>query len=107
MSLSLNHAAVLQLQDGDLHALDAIWLTVLEGRVWVTRAEDPQDHFIGPGGSLRLEPGSLALLGAEGAARVRLAPLVEPTPRPARPPAPGWGRRLRDGLQAALGPAPA
>lgn len=106
MSLSLSQAAVLQLQDGDLHAVDAIWLTVLEGRVWVTRAEDPQDHFVGPGGSLRLEAGCQALLGAEGTARVRVAPLAEPV-RIARGPSLSWGRRLRNSLLTALGPAPA
>ncbi|HEX2011792.1 MAG TPA: DUF2917 domain-containing protein [Roseateles sp.] len=106
MSLSLSQAAVLQLQDGDLHAVDAIWLTVLEGRVWVTRAEDPQDHFVGPGGSLRLEAGSQALLGAEGPARVRVAPLAEPV-RIARDPGQSWRRRLRNSLLTALGPAPA
>jgi hypothetical protein len=107
MSLNLSQATVLQMERGDLHAVDGLWLTVLEGRVWVTRSEDPQDHFIGPGGALRLAAGCGALLQAEAAARVRLTPLVEVpvAPRSRQPPL--LGRRLRARLQAVLGPAPA
>lgn len=119
MTLNLSHAAVLDLQSGDLQSLDSLWLTVLEGRVWVTRAEDPQDHFLASGATLRLEPGCRALLEAEGPARVRLAPLLEPAQglsTGAQPALcislsvlarPSWARRLREGLQAALGPTPA
>ncbi|UDF37597.1 UNVERIFIED_ORG: DUF2917 domain-containing protein [Shinella sp. XGS7] len=120
MSLNLSHPAVLDLQSGDLQSLDGLWLTVLEGRVWLTRADDPQDHFLGSGAALRLEPGCQAVLEAQGPARVRLAPLLDPAPaasgvRPAAlrispsvlpGPRPSWVRRLRAGLQAALGPAP-
>lgn len=117
MSLNLSHPAVLDLQSGDLQSLDGLWLTVLEGRVWLTRAEDPQDHFLGSGAALRLEPGCQAVLEAQGPARVRLAPLLDPAPAAsgARPalrislpalPGPSWAQRLRGGLQGALGPAP-
>ena len=107
MSLNLSQATVLQMERGDLHAVDALWLTVLEGRVWVTRSDDPQDHFIGAGGPLRLAPGCAALLGAEGAARVRLVPLATPALPVAAAPRragalPAW---LRGSLRAALGAA--
>jgi hypothetical protein len=48
---------------------------VVRGRVWVTHARDPHDHFLGPGESLRLPAGALALVGAEEAALVVLRPL--------------------------------
>jgi hypothetical protein len=49
-----------------------VWLSVLRGRVWVTHALDPDDHFLDPGQSIRLPAGALALVGSETAAQVLL-----------------------------------
>ena len=49
-----------------------VWLSVVRGRVWVTHARDPDDHFLDAGQSIRLPAGALALVGAESAAQVTL-----------------------------------
>ncbi|MBB4846118.1 hypothetical protein HNP55_004672 [Paucibacter oligotrophus] len=82
---------VLQLQDGELHRLDGVCLTVLAGRVWVTRSHDGWDHFIKPGAELWLPAGCEALIGGDGAATLRLLPL--------RVPAEGLAARLAWGLR--------
>ena len=66
-------SAVLQLQDGQLlRCADTrdVWLTVVRGRVWVTRADDPDDHFLTAGQAMRLAPGAKAIVGAEGMAQL-------------------------------------
>ncbi len=63
---------LLQLRDGELVSADAVWLSVLRGRVWVTRANDPDDHFLESGQAMRLRRGAGALIGAEGPAQVML-----------------------------------
>ena len=73
-----------QLRDGELLPIDAVWLSVVRGRVWVTRAGDPDDHFLEGGQVMQLTVGSRALVGAEGAATVALAA------------APSWSDRLRE-----------
>jgi hypothetical protein len=55
-----------------------VWLSVLRGRVWVTHAQDPDDHFLDPGQSIRLPAGALALVGAEDAAQMTLAEEARP-----------------------------
>ena len=50
------------------------WLSVVRGRVWVTQAGDPADHFLEGGQSIRLAAGARALIGAEGGAEVVMAP---------------------------------
>jgi hypothetical protein len=40
-------------------------LRVVTGMVWVTCANDGDDHFMTPGTSLALPPGARALIGAE------------------------------------------
>jgi len=59
----------------------AVWLSVVRGRVWVTHAQDPDDHFLDAGQSIKLPAGAQALLGAEGAAQLAL---MEERPRPRR-----------------------
>ena len=49
-----------------------VWLSVLRGRVWVTHAQDPDDHFLDAGQSIRLPAGAQALVGSETAAQVLL-----------------------------------
>jgi hypothetical protein len=73
-----------------LHCADqrAVWLSVLRGRVWVTHALDPDDHFLDPGQSIRLPAGALALVGAESPAQVAL--LEEPVRRPRRQAGARW-----------------
>ncbi|MEW6706956.1 MAG: DUF2917 domain-containing protein [Pseudomonadota bacterium] len=76
---------VLQLRDGQtLRCADqgAVWLSVVRGRVWITRANDPDDYFLESGQSMRLAAGSQALLSAEGAAQVTL--LEQPARRSRR-----------------------
>jgi hypothetical protein len=64
------------MQPGELlHGPDGhdAWLSVVRGRVWVTQAGDPADHFLDSGQSIRLRAGARALVGAEGAAEVTVA----------------------------------
>jgi len=44
----------------------AAWLTVLEGRVWLTCRNDADDHFLAAGEGLRLPAGADAVLEADG-----------------------------------------
>jgi hypothetical protein len=63
---------VLHLKNGQIIAADAAWLSVVRGRVWVTQAGDPDDHFLEDGQAMRLAAGTRALVGAEGPAQVAL-----------------------------------
>ena len=69
---------VLQLQADELiqwRDHRPVWLSVVRGRVWVTRAHDPDDHFLEPGQSMRLDAAAQAIVGAEGdVAQVCLSP---------------------------------
>lgn len=76
--LHLPDPLVLHLQDGELLPVDGVRLRVEAGRVWVTRRNDPDDHFLDAGAGIELASGCGALVGAEGPARVRLV-------RPAQP----------------------
>lgn len=86
--LSFASPVVLQLQPGQLirceHAGGAD-LRVVQGRVWVTQANDLGDHFLEAGQALRLAPGARALLSAEGPAQVRVE-AGRGRARPAAPP---------------------
>ena len=63
---------VLQLRDGEMIRADDARLVVEHGRVWVTRRNDLDDHFLDAGAAIELAAGCNALVGAEGPARVRL-----------------------------------
>ncbi|MED5620595.1 DUF2917 domain-containing protein [Ideonella sp. BN130291] len=67
---------LLQLREGQhLRCNDEhpVRLSVLQGRVWLTRAGDPDDHFLVAGQSMALAAGAQAVLSAEGGpAEVRL-----------------------------------
>lgn len=68
-------ATPVHLRDGELLRCDerrAHWLSVLRGRVWVTRADDPDDHFLDAGQAIRLAAGCRALVSAEGPAQLML-----------------------------------
>lgn len=70
-----------QMSPGEmLHGPEArdAWLSVVRGRVWVTQAGDPSDHFLEGGQSIRLAAGARALIGAEGQAEVFVAPAPAP-----------------------------
>lgn len=71
-------ATTLQLRPGQIVRAESAWLSVVRGRVWVTQAGDPDDHFLAAGQSLRLAAGRRALVQADGAAVVDLA--VAPSP---------------------------
>ncbi|HUG25611.1 MAG TPA: DUF2917 domain-containing protein [Albitalea sp.] len=78
----------MQLRQGELLRCDddtrAVWLSVVSGRVWLTRANDPVDHFLDGGCAMRLSPGDHALASAEGGPAdivLLLAPAL-PAPRP-------------------------
>lgn len=71
--LQLPQPLVLHLQDGELLPVDGVRLRVEAGRVWVTRRNDLDDHFLDSGSTIDLARGSGALVSAEGAARVRLS----------------------------------
>lgn len=81
--LKFRSPVVLQLQDGELLSVDDVWLSVVRGRVWVTRANDLDDHFLEAGQAMRLRRGERALLGAEGPVQLALAAPTY-TPQPAR-----------------------
>jgi len=69
------HTLDLDLAPGELlrwRPAAAIELQLLAGRAWVTQAGDEDDHFLGAGDTLRLCPGALALVEAEGPLRLRL-----------------------------------
>jgi hypothetical protein len=83
--LKFQSPVVLQMQDGELIAVDDVWLSVVRGRVWITQAADPDDHFLDGGQAIKLSAGSCALVGAEGPAQVALAaPTYTPQLRRAR-----------------------
>jgi hypothetical protein len=61
--------ALLLLRDGQHLRCDdtrPAWLSVVSGRIWLTRAGDPDDHFLHAGQAMRLEAGARALFSAEG-----------------------------------------
>lgn len=80
--LKLPDPLVLHLQDGDLLPVDGVRLRVEAGRVWVTRRDDLDDHFLDAGAAIELVRGCGALVGAEGAARVRLSAPARPAAQP-------------------------
>jgi len=45
-------------------------ITVLDGRVWLTRHKDATDYVLGPGESMHLPAGACAVVSALGAARM-------------------------------------
>jgi hypothetical protein len=67
-------APLLQLQGGELLPLHGVQLRVEQGIVWVTRAGDLDDHFLGAGDVMLLERGAAALVGVDAPARLRIAP---------------------------------
>ncbi|WP_280153731.1 DUF2917 domain-containing protein [Piscinibacter sp. XHJ-5] len=75
----------IHLRDGELlrcaDRRDA-WVTVVRGRVWITQAGDPDDHFLDAGQAMHLAAGSQSLVGAEGAARIMV---MQGPDRPAPP----------------------
>lgn len=67
-------------------------IAVVRGRVWLTRANDPDDHFLDAGRTMRVAAGALALLSAEGGPAEVLVyrdaarpPAREVVPAPAAP----------------------
>ena len=77
MPASDTTSALVHLRDGQhLRCPDTheVWLTVVRGMVWITRAGDPDDHFIGAGQAMRLAPAQQAVVGAEGDAQVMVMP---------------------------------
>jgi len=69
------HTLDLQLAAGELlrwQPAAPIELQVLSGRAWVTQSGDEDDHFVAPGGTLRLRAAALALIEAEAPLRLRL-----------------------------------
>lgn len=85
--LTFDTPVALHLEDGEMlrwrQARD-LRLRVLEGRVWVTWMNEPDDHFLGCSDTLTLHRGAKVLVGAEGG-RARL--LLD---APARRPHGGW-----------------
>ncbi|HJV62295.1 MAG TPA: DUF2917 domain-containing protein [Albitalea sp.] len=63
-----------QLQAGELLAVEAAWLSVVRGRVWITCRQDPDDHFLDAGHAMRLPRRARALVSAEEPALVSLVP---------------------------------
>ncbi len=73
MTWNLNEEATpLRLREGELMSIDEAWLSVERGRVWVTMAGDPVDHYLDSGHAIRLPRGARALVGAEGHAELTL-----------------------------------
>jgi hypothetical protein len=84
MPWSLNDATPLRLRDGELTTIDEAWLSVERGRVWVTLASDPVDHFLDSGHAIRLPRGARAIVGAEGWAELRVLRAPSPLQRALR-----------------------
>jgi hypothetical protein len=80
--LQLPDPLVLHLQDGELLPMDGVRLRVEAGRVWVTRRDDLDDHFLDAGAAIDLPTGCGALVSGEGAARVRLSARARPGAQP-------------------------
>ena len=72
MTWNFHEPTPLRLRDGELMSLDEAWLSVERGRVWVTLASDPVDHFLDSGHAIRLPRGGRAIVGAEGHAELTL-----------------------------------
>ena len=72
MTWNLNEPTPLRLREGELMSIDEAWLSVERGRVWVTLASDPVDHFLDSGHAIRLPRGARAIVGAEGHAELTL-----------------------------------
>jgi hypothetical protein len=72
MNWNLNDATPLRLREGELMSIDEAWISVERGRVWVTLASDPVDHFLDSGHAIRLPRGARAIVGAEGSAELML-----------------------------------
>jgi hypothetical protein len=72
MTWNLNEPTPLRLREGELMSIDEAWLSVERGRVWVTLASDPVDHFLDSGHAIRLPRGARAIVGAEGGAELML-----------------------------------
>jgi hypothetical protein len=73
MTWNMNEEATpLRLREGELMSIDEAWLSVERGRVWVTMAGDPVDHYLDSGHAIRLPRGARALVGAESSAELRL-----------------------------------
>lgn len=86
----------LRLSAGQLmcwHQHHEVRLLVISGRLWVTRYDDAEDHFLAPGESIRLCRGQRAWVGAEAAACVRIE----------RVDAPRWSGRARQITTRLLG----
>ena len=72
--LKFHGPIVLQLRDRELFRCDqACLVRVMQGRVWITQRNDPDDHFLDAGQALALRGGAQAIVGAEGTAQVALA----------------------------------
>jgi hypothetical protein len=63
--------AMVNASTGPLHGVQ---LCVEQGMVWVTRAGDLDDHFLGAGDVMLLEHGADALVGVDAPARLRIEP---------------------------------
>lgn len=84
--IDFQHPVVLQLAAGELlqwRERRPVWLSVVHGRIWVTRSRDLDDHFLDAGQAIHLAPGARAIVGAEGEARVMVLQ------------GPSWIERLR------------
>lgn len=77
--LKFHHPVVLQLRHGELlRCGQACIVQVVRGRIWITQANDPDDHFLVAGQAFALRSGAQAIVGAEGAAQVALAAAPSP-----------------------------
>lgn len=62
---------------------DDHWLLVLQGRIWLTRSDDPDDHFLEAGQRLLLAEQDIVVVEADGGrlARVCLQAIWQPADR--------------------------
>ncbi|MBX3606070.1 MAG: DUF2917 domain-containing protein [Piscinibacter sp.] len=71
--LNFEPPVALQLPTGRLmrwRQREAVRLRVDAGRVWITQARDPDDHFLGAGETMLLAPHAQVLIGAEAPAQI-------------------------------------
>jgi hypothetical protein len=93
-AFAMTRGRVLRIEDGR-----GILIQVREGSLWLTQEGDPQDRYLGPGASFRLDRDGVALAQATSHSVVALSP-AQPQAAAGRDTAPARWQRWWQGLFA-------
>jgi hypothetical protein len=66
---------ILRLKAGEIrawHPARGIGIEVMSGRIWLTREDDVQDHFVAAGGTIAVGPAVHAVIEADGDVVLRI-----------------------------------